>query len=212
MGKFHTFGVKADAIAREAFKKIETAEDALRKAEDAVRKYPERRGWVNAEDAARAKADLAEAQAGLKAAQDEMVKAGKRIADVRAELAEAVGKEYSAKPSEVDRDTIELLRSGIVQPDEFARLMADAKLTGNKTMTRVIARYAEQAAEAASGRLVPEDDVRVLRGVAAQGQRDDGSDVIGLFDVVTEVYNRATNSHGMIEHWDELTTRAREAL
>ena len=57
--------------------------------------------------------------------------------------------EFSAKPGQVDTATVELLKSGILEPDEYARLMNDAGTAGNATMQRIIGRFASEAAEQA---------------------------------------------------------------
>lgn len=215
MGKFRSYGLKADRIAREAFEKINKAEATVKNAENMVKKYPERHGWVDGEYAAKSarfKADFLEAQAKLKVAQGEMVEAGKRIAGVRAELAEAVNAEFSAKASEVDAATMELLRSGVLQVDEYDRLMSDYERAGNKTMTRIVGKYAAELAEVEVKKLGGEDRARQLRTIAYKGERDTGDGVMGLFDVIQEVFARATDNHHMIPHWDELTHRSLEAM
>lgn len=214
MSKFNHYAQKANKIAKDALDELEAAHKAVATAEQQVKKYPQQTGGriVDAEylaKSARAIADLAESKSRLQATQNRMGDVSRQLANIRTELAEALAAEYAAMPGQVDAATMELLRSGILRPDEFARLMADAKTAGNSTMMRLIAKAATDTAEKYD---LNDKRGQKLRAVAVGADDDAVSGKLGLFDVIVEVYNRTTSNIYMYDSWDELTSRAIEAL
>ena len=211
MSKFNHYAQKANKIAKDALDELEAAHKSVATAEQQVKKYPQQTGGriVDAEylaKSARAIADLAESKSRLQATQNRMGDVSRQLQAIRRELAETLSAEYAARPSDIDAPTMELLRSGILRPDEYARLMDGA---GNPTMKRIIARAAADASE----KYAANDERGVaLRAVAVGADDDIVSGKLGLYDVIVEVYNRTANNIFMIDAWDELTSRAVEAL
>lgn len=153
MSKFSSYGKRVDEIARTAFVKYVEAESSLKQAEADVKKYPQRGGMVDYEYAARsarAQADLAGAREALHKAQLDMSACVNSAANIRQELAAALEAEYSADPEQIDAGVLELLKTGILRPAEYAKLMNAATEAGNTTMSRLISRYASDAAEKAA--------------------------------------------------------------
>lgn len=216
MGQFNKYGREADAIAREAFREYKAAEDKYNKAHEAVKLYPERGGMVSADyaaKAARARADMIEAQNEYNQAIERLRSRCDDIKGVRNRLVADVADHYAADPSKMDSNTVELLRSGILKADEYKRLMNKAKADGNNTMARVIGKYAMSAADA-DEKENGEDSrtARELRAVSYLGNQDSSDAVIQTFDVIQEAYTRTANNPAMLDAWDELTHNAIENL
>jgi len=216
MSKFNDYGKKVDAIAREAFKKYREAEAAYKRAEDQQRKYPQRQGIVDAEyaaKAARAFADFTQAKADMKRAKEEFSAHNAEIAALRKQLVADLDKHYSADPAALDGNTLELLKSGVLKPAEYARMMDQAQSSGNHTMARMIAKYAGDAATSA-GKQYGENDSRAreLRAISYRANDNNGANTLAVFDLMANVYSRATENPYMIDSWDSLTGEAAEKM
>jgi len=208
MSKFSSYATRVDKIAQDIFAEYVAAENTLKEAEAVCRKYPQHRGVVDYEYAAksaRAQADLMDAKNKLKQVQERMAAHNSDIAAIRQELAKALKDEYAAKPSDIDPGVLELLKTGVLRSDEYAKLMHDAQEADNVTMSRLISRYAADAAEEISKKYGQRDQKAMeLRAVAHQGNSDDVGAKLGMFDAIAETYQRTVNNVGMINYWNEL--------
>ena len=164
MSKFNHFIRQINDIAAEAFKEYAAAETAYKNAESKKNAYPRRNGLGYEYDAksARYAAEYAEALA----AYDKFRKNGfynhrKRMDEVRKEFVAAVESHFTADPAALDMATLELLKSGILKPAEYNRLMDKAINDNNHTMARMIGQHAKEAAENAGDR----DTATALRSV-----------------------------------------------
>ena len=124
------------------------------------------------------------------------------VAVIRAELVEALNKEYAADPSKVDMQTLELLRSGIMSADEYSRLIDAAASNGNHTMVRLIAKNAADMAEKATDA----DVARSYRLVSHKGKGMDGREYLQAFDFLADTFNRCERNFALTGKWDELTS------
>lgn len=209
MSRFSTYAKRADEIAKAAFKDYKVAETRYHQAEEKMKEYPQRFGVVNAEYAVkstRAQADYLEAKDMLKTAKRVFEGHKSELATIRKELIAEINDVYSADPAQVDGKTLELLKSGIMNSSEYIKLLNEAQSNGNHTMARLIGKYAEDAIAAVSEKYGQNDKrVQELRYVAYQGNVNSGGEYLKAYDFIVDVYNRAVNNPGMIEHWDELT-------
>lgn len=208
MSKFNNYAVKADKIAREGLTKLIEAENKLKDAEALARQYPTRSGGrVDLEYQAkstRAAADVLTAKEKLETAQRNMGDYSRQIAVVRQELRTALESECLADPDAIDANTMTLLQSGIMRPNEYATLLS--KAAGNPTMQRIISKYADDAATELEKIYGPDhpnhQKVMELRAVALQGTTDPTGDKLAAFDVIVEAFSRSTMNTGMIDSWD----------
>lgn len=210
MSKFNTYAKRLDTIAKEAFKEYREKEAAYKKAEQRAKEYPQRGGAVNAEyaaKAARAQADLYEARAAFEAARRTFLeKPGASIKAVRSELVAAVNDAFSVDPKQLDGNTLELLKSGIMDSGEYAKLLSEAAAAGNATMVRLIGKYAnDAAAEVADKYGMNDRRAAELRAVSYQSRAYTGSVYVDNYDVITDIFNRCTNNPALIDKWDDLT-------
>ena len=210
MSRFNKYARKADEIAKAAFDEYRKAEAAYKKAEEQARQYPQRNGVPTdaayMAKSARAQADLIEAREALKHAKRVFADHASEFRAIRKELAAEIEDAYSADPAQLDGNTLELLKSGIMTGSEYAKLLNAAQAAGNATMVRMIGKYAGDAARDRSEKYGQHDqDASTMRMVEYQSRAYTGSDHLQAFDNMTEIYNRCANNPGMIDHWGELT-------
>jgi hypothetical protein len=214
MSKFNGYARKVDQIAKKAFAEYRAAENALKEAKQKASEYPHRGGMVNAEYAAksaRAQADYIEAKEAFSQAKKAFESHKSEIAAIRKELAAELNDYYAADPATLDSNTLELMKTGILKPHEYTKLMNEAQAAGNYTMQRMIAKYASEAAEAEGKRSGENSETaRELRAISYTATQNAGGDHLRAFDVLADVYDRAVNNPGMIDHWDELTAETTE--
>lgn len=99
--------------------------------------------------------------------------------------------------------------SGMLSADEYARLLQSAT---NTTMQRVIRHYAAQAAVDLAKKYGDSDQrAREMRAVSFE-YGDEIGNKLAQFDVLSDVFRRATNNPGMIDHWEELTGEITEGF
>lgn len=203
MSKFNHFIRQINDIAAEAFKEYAAAETAYKNAESKKNAFPRRNGLGAdyAAKSARAEADYAEALA----AYDKFRKNGfygyrQRMNEVRKEFVAAVESHFTADPAALDMATLELLKSGILKPAEYNRLMDKAINDNNHTMARMIGQHAKAAAENTTDR----DTATALRSVSYKSNGMNGSNYVEAFDFVTHLYDRCSNNPALYAKWDEL--------
>lgn len=203
MSKYRTYGARADELARAAFKEVMDASKRLADAESKAQAYPQRSGMVDPEyyaKSARAAADLAEAKAAYETAKRGLVTLNNELAKLRTDLQNELAKDNRADPDAVDTATMDLLKSGILNTDDYIGLFE--RHSGNITMQRLIKSYAMTAAD----NMHNTNDRQRLKAVALGMNTD--SVALQNFDVIAEVCRRAESNTGMIQHYDELTASA----
>lgn len=211
MSKFNGYAKRMNEIAHATFAEYQEKSDAVKSAESKYRAYPWR---DHAEPAylaksARAKANLAEARAEFEHCRRHLFdEQRKDIAVIRAELVEALDKEYAADPKAVDMQTLELMRSGIMSADEYSRLIDAAASSGNHTMVRLIAKNAADMAE----KVTDADVARSYRLVSHRGKGNDGNEYLRAFDFLVDTYNRCERNFALTPKWDELTSAVVESF
>lgn len=214
MSKFNSYAKKVDEVAKAAFEAYRKAEQAYKKAEEKAREYPQRGGMVDAEYAAksaRAQADFLEAKAAFEAARRTFRDSGAQFNAMRSELAQALNDAYSVDPAALDSNTLELLKSGILNGSEYAKLLNEAKAANNPTMVRMIGKYAGDAAAARGEKYGQNDnDARAMRLAEYESRNFTGGDRLQAFDNMVDLYNRCTNNPAMIDHWGEFTAETVE--
>ena len=211
MTKFNHYAKKVDEIAREAFEGLIIAEAAYRDAEKKHTEYKAptygRMNYELAAESARSEANLMEAKEALKRAKESMYKYMEQIREVRKELEKDIDNHFAVDPEKLDNSVLELLKSGILKPNDYERLFDSAQKDDNSTMMRLISKYASEAAEEAESKFgVSDPETIKLRAIVNRGQTFTASNFMRNFDVLTDVFDRCTRNTSMINHWDELTS------
>lgn len=209
MSQFNSFVQEVNDIAQASFEKIQDAEKAYKAAESKRNATPFKKGlgYEYEAKAARAEAIYREAKADydkLSRALPDQTRA--EVAKVRAKLETAVNAFYTADPKAIDGNTMELLRSGILKPAEYATLFENANQANNATMCRLIAQAAATAAENARD----EDVARQFRHTANRGRDVNGQPYMDAFDSMADALDRSLRRTYLIPKWDEMTANIRE--
>lgn len=204
-------------LARETFEELLAKKEAYNKAEARKHDFPQRGGLVNADyqaKASRAQADFLEAQEAWRATQRNLPgRALEKLAAIRREYEGELAQRFAVDPAKLDTASMELLKSGIMRPEEYASMFNQAANAGNVTMTRMISKYAAEAAEAAAKKYGENSSqARELRMIGYNGNLDPAKDHLDTFDGVVEVFRRTVDNPAMIPHWDELTAQLLEML
>ena len=214
MSKFNSYAKRLDEQAKAAFKAYRDAEAAYKKAEAKAKEYPQRNGFVNADYAAkcaRAQADFLEAKQAYETARRTFRDSDTQFNAMRKELAAAIDDAYSADPAQLDSNTLELLKSGILTGSEYTKLLEQAKAASNATMVRMIGKYAGDAAKArGESHGMNDREAQALRVAEYNSRSYTGGDRLQAFDNMVELYHRCTNNPAMIDHWDEFTAETVE--
>lgn len=213
MSRFNTYVQQVNDIAQTSFEQIQKAEAAYKDAESKynANKRPARGAW-HADAATMAKAARAEANYHeAKEAYDKLSRSlpdqtRAEVAKIRSALEKAVTDFYAADPKAIDTNTMELLKSGILKPAEYARLFDAADNGDNATMCRLIA----QAAENAVANAKDDNDARQLRYIANKGRNVSGKPYMDAFDSLADTLDRSLRRPYLIKSWDELTANIRE--
>ena len=154
-----------------------------------------------------AKVAYDDAKAAMQSATQELYK-------IRAALQEDLKQKYTPKAADLDLAAVELLKSGILKPDEMQRMMQEAFEAGNMTMCRTIQHYANEASAREQQQNGGRDTerARAFRTVAnmpidngASGYSLNEHDKLQAFDVLTDALSRILNNPQMADYWDELT-------
>lgn len=208
MSRFNDYAKKLDEQAKAAFKVYRDAEAAYKKAEEQARQYPRRHGMVDAQYAAksaRAQADFMEAKQAFETARRTFRDSDRQFDGMRRELAAAIEDAYSADPAQLDINTLELLKSGILNAGEYTKLLTQAKTSNNPTMVKMIGKYAGEAAKAiGDSRGMNDREATALRAVVYSSKSYTGGNCLEAFDSLVSLYHRCTNNPGMIKEWDGL--------
>ena len=205
MSKFNSYAVRLNKAAKDAFGEYKTVEKAYQKAEDWRKNLP----WnATAEEKTIAEASAIEARKNLKKAQEALFACADSLKGIRGELAEALGNAYRANPEDIDPNTMELLKSGILTPAEYVNLANKAIANGNNTMLRMIGSYAEKVAQ--DTREAAERGA--LLTVADRAKNSTGAAELETFDNLVNTFTRCANNPAMIDYWDGLTEAAIDAF
>lgn len=208
MSKFNNYAMELDRIVKTSFGIYLKAKKEMEEAADYQRKHPDdyRASVEERVAAARAKASYLAAEDNFnrikKSFGEDEVKA---IQKLREGLALAVDREYMVDPTQIDSNTLELLKSGIMTATEYKRLADDAEKNNNHTMSRLIGKYAQDAADRTAKEYGESDKETVaLRNVANQSRINTGRGMLDVFDSMSRAYERCATNPALMEKWDDL--------
>jgi hypothetical protein len=213
MSEFNEYAQRFDKIMQTISAEHAEIEARMTAAEDARREFPQRSGGVTPEymvKSSRAQADYVAAEEELRELRRSMEDGNYRrqIKELRKELENSLAKAFRVDPEKIDNATLELLKSGICTPDEYAVFLNKAIDGGNPTMARLICKYAEDAAAAAvekAGGYMEDPTAKALRTVVYNGRAYNGKQWLDAFDYMEDIFNRASRNPAMLEQWDNLT-------
>lgn len=201
MSKFNQYAKQIDRIVREAAEEFRKAQAAVIDAENAAKKANARRG-LDADtryEASVADAKLQKARDDFRKVKFDLAKVTDAVASVRKEFVAAVDEEYAAKPADIDLQTVELLRSGILTERDYINLLNTAQ---NRTMRKMIADAFDKWV---SGNAMIEKTKAIsLQRMITEQKQDDSRMVIDTFDYLADAANRAARNEALFDRWDEI--------
>ncbi len=205
MSKYNHYAKRYDDIARSVFNDYKKVSADYETAKAAYENHPYRHavGLIPAENAAslaQAKVDMLKAEVQLNAAKINLNDAGNRIREIQKELNEALDRDYRINPADVNMATIEILKSGMLRPEEYGKMIADNQ--SNPTMCRMIGQYALQAYSTATDR-----EARAHLIAAVHDSRNiDGSNYKQTFDDLCLIYDKCVKHPALFDRWDEIAS------
>ncbi len=203
---FKKFAMEVDALAKDTREIVQKAQKEYDLADEAHKACPMKDGALVSSEyfakAARTAANFRDAEAKLTAIRRNLPEQiEKQVKGIRAELSAAVDEHFAAKPEEIDGATLELLKSGILRPAEYQRLVNRFIDEENPTMTRMIASYAERAAMSTDS----STDAKALRLVAFNGKNAGGGVYLTNFGVLDDALTRCVRNPALWPQWESIT-------
>lgn len=222
MGKYHAYAMQLDEAFKSARDKYEKSWKNL---QDARSRYDEAGRWHSGETQAERELNTAKAKITFMETQKDFETKGKaawsEFNEKRAELRRGLEKEVRAAslvdPDAIDNGALELLKSGIMTASDFSGMVE--RFNGNATMTRLLSRYARDAA-------LVTDDVRekaALNAIAVTCA-DGLSVTLRSWDGLSKIADHCSGQSrdgrtyspehiiNMGAHWESLTSETLENL
>lgn len=222
MGKYKIYGQRLDTAYRGA---LDQFAKSWKKLMDAQEKLDEAQKWRFGETSAERELNTAKARIALTEAQVAFERErtsvwddfNRQRAQIKKELEEAVMADGTANPDAVDTNALELLKSGIMTASDYSSMVE--RFSNNCTMTRLISRYARDAA-------LSTDDVRekaALNAIAVTCA-DGLNSTMRAWDTLSKICDHCSGQSraGVTErpehiinmgaHWEELSADALESF
>lgn len=222
MGKYYSYAQRLDEAFKEAREQYTKSFSALQAAQ---KKFDDAQMWHSGESQSERELNAAKAKIGLVEAQKDFETkcnaAWAEFNEKRAELRRGLEKEVRAAslvdPDAIDQNAIKLMESGVMTSADFQK-MAE-KFDGNCTMTRLLSKYARDAASVT-------DDVRekALLNALSVSCADGLNSTMRAWDGLSAIADRCSgqNRKGVTDrpehilamgaHWEELVSEALESL
>lgn len=199
MSKYNEFAKRLDEAFKTARSEYIAAMDEVEACEKAIGRAKSMR---TEEYAGEKMAKLRRAELALLEAKDNMNKAHRSVwdnfdqtvKDLKKELAETVRRDNLANPDAIDANTVKLIESGILTPDDCVALMS--KFSENATMTRLIKQYATKRnseLNAKGSRNLTDSELAARSAYATIAASDPG--ITERFDQLCSVANICSNGH-----------------
>lgn len=202
--RFKKYSQQLNALAEEIISERISLENRLKKAEADAKQYPTRYGLVAPEYAVESQKAELELKAAQKAKLQFDINVHGKIAsgvnDIRRAFVKEVSDVYAVNPKGVDPGTVELLKSGVMTPDDFAKTITDAKDSNNVALMRLAAKYAREEAEKIRSNPLADQGKAALYMAAASQATDRAAEIIDLFDSSVEILRTLYRS-GSLAEW-----------
>lgn len=210
MTKYQRYGKQLDSLARSSFAEFEIAKSRLDKAKKDLDDCPVKLRIDPLRDGdyllkrKRREVAYAEAERDFREAQKAYKDTLSKAETIRSELYQELKKDLMVTPEDLDRNVVDLLASGICEPQEISQLFDNAETVTTK---RFIAKYADEQSEKLTDRQ-DAPDREILRRVVHDGRNlgdPNLTDAMQRFDAVSDVLKRCVNNAGLIGYWGQFT-------
>ena len=191
MSKFNKYAKELESITFEAVKKLKDAEEKERATQQALDLHPERRGFVDASyDIEYQRRKLAHDEA-----KEELRKA---TADIRARLKADTDYYFAVDPKQLQPEVMSFLESGMLNVNDYSKLMKVAISDNNVTMIRMIADRAKKAADNTNN-----DRERLsLLAISEEASLYTTETYLAAFDSISSVSETCMHNTRIADHWN----------
>lgn len=214
MSKYNEYAKKLDETFKAAQEEYASYVEVLEQAQETAARYAgnSRDPVYMAKKKAAAMSLEKEQEAFKQKAYGLMDSYRRKVEGLTSELAEAVEQGNGVTSAEVDANALELLKSGIMTPTDFERMAKE--FGGNRTMTRLIGKYAEETATQTDS----PQEAQTLRVIAQRASQADNG-VLHTWGELTKtsmvflgssVPTRVNYVRQMQAHWED--EKIRKAL
>lgn len=202
MSKFNKYAKELESITFEAVKKLKDAEEKERATQQALDLHPERRGFVDASyDIEYQRRKLAHDEAkeelrNLRATVPEELR--KATADIRARLKADTDYYFAVDPKQLQPEVMSFLESGMLNVNDYSKLMKVAISDNNVTMIRMIADRAKKAADNTNN-----DRERLsLLAISEEASLYTTETYLAAFDSISSVSETCMHNTKIADHWN----------
>lgn len=207
MSKYKAYGTMLDDLARKRISDYEKAKQQYEKAKRDLESIPVKFRIDAIRDAEysinRKEKELAliKAEKNFEEAQKVYKGTLSEAEELRTALYNEIQEDLAVNPEDLDKNTVDLLVSGVCTAQEVADLYKKAK---SVTTKRYVAKYAHDKVNDNPNI----DGASILHEVVFSGRalkNPDNSEAIQKFDSVLGVLKRCVNNPGMVGYWGQLT-------
>jgi len=207
MSKYRIYAKQMDDLARNRFADFEMEKAKFERAKRDLENCPIRLRVDPIRDGdyvlKRKKLEVAvgEAERKFREAEEAFKGTLTEVKQIRSELYQKLKEDLAVDPEDLDKNTVDLLRSGICSAAEVSKLFEDAETITTK---RYVASFAKSQV---TERTDPQDR-EILNNVANAGERlsnPDFTDTMQRFDEISDVLIRCIRNPNMLGHWATLT-------
>lgn len=211
MSELNKFAKKLDDVVRRSMSSYRVAIDDEERAKDEASRFPVRQGISTAEyemQRLEAEKKLVEASENVRKEKENLEKVRREVDEIRAELTEAINEKFGVNPSDVDQNTISILQSGIMNPEDYLILVKENIKNGNYTMARIVGESARKYIDVlkAQGVTPEEQSMRTVKVAVIECERlANGRNHLEAFDTMVSVFDGCIKNPALYKEWGELT-------
>ena len=202
MSRFNSYAKKLEELTFNTVNAIKDAEKKVKDAEARLKEYPERLGIVEASyqrEHLKRKLNFDEAKEKYEKVKEDAPKAfRKEVSELRRKLSVELDDYFAVDTSKLQPEVVSFLNSGILNANDYAKLMNVAVSEGNVSMIRLIADRAEKCADSTK-------DAReraTLKIIASKVNNYKPEAYLTAFDSIASVSDRCMNNTRLSDYWN----------
>lgn len=202
MSRFNSYAKKLEELTFNTVNAIKDAEKKLKDAEEHLKEYPERFGMVDASyqrEHLKRKIELSEAKEKFEKVKKDAPKAfNAEVSELRRKLKVELDDYFAIDASKLQPEVVSFLESGILNVNDYSKLMDVAVSEGNVSMIRLIADRAEKYANS----IQDARERATLKVIASKVNNYKPEAYMTAFDGIASVSDRCLNNTRLIDYWN----------
>lgn len=202
MSRFNHYAKKLEELTLEAVKELKEAIDTEKKTAKALSEHPERHGFVDLEyqnEYLRRKLAHEEATAKLQKVSTTVPnELSKQLSELRSKLKSDADYYFAVDPSQLQPEVVSFLDSGMLNVNDYQKLMKAAVSDNNVSMIRMISNRANKAAENISD----DRERATLKIIAAEAEKYTTDNYLTAFDGLISVSEKCMNNPRLADYWN----------